>query len=354
MTNELTQFVQSSQYKGFFDKKIKQKIAMEEFLQSELEYQQQQHDELLNLRVVLVDALFQRPNNSISGFWYEFSEDTVWIFASYPIVRKLDQSLFSLFTKIVVDTAHLYSKYKDENRTILECEKEALRLYIDDMTRIRSTKSVANADRLKQVLFLLVNQYYREKNIPILNSKNIVPINDRKLYEKLETSFNRLKHSVFDFQQRQNLGSIRLRMIPYIFQGIVQKDANTYNTDNTVFNPLRLKVAQSIVNKSQGEKNVFSIIILTSQFVELLDTHSKLLDYVIAFEIISIEQSLKFNRGIMEQEILSMVSRDTDAAEKSLYNYFSKEEVKEAKAELDQYFKILLFEKKVGILRILE
>lgn len=350
MTNELVQHVQSNQFKGFFDKKIKQKIALEEFMQSELEYQQQQHEQLLNLRVILVEALFQRPNNSISGFWYEFTDETVWIFASYQIVKKLDQNLFSLFTKLIVDTVHLYAKYKDQNKTILDCEKEALRLYIDDMNRIRSTKAVANADRLKQVLFLLVNQYFREKNMPILDSKNIVPINDTKLYEILDASFSRLKHSVFDYQRRQDLGSIRLRMIPYVFQGIIQKD----QTETNDINPLRLKVAHSIINKSQGDKHLSSIIVLTSQFVELLDKNSKLLDYILAYEIISIEQSLKFNRGAMEQEILSMVSRNSDASERSLYNYFSKEEINEAKTQLEQYFNILLFEKKVGILRILD
>ena len=56
----------------------------------------------------------------------------------------------------------------------------------------------------------------------------------------------------------------------------------------------------------------------------------------------------------MEQEILSIVSKDNDTSERILYSYFSKEDVQEARKELENYFKILLFEKNVGILRILD
>lgn len=354
MINEKPQYVKPEQFKGIFDKKIKQKIALEEFIQQEVDYQIQQHEEIIDIRIVLVEALFQRPNTAISGFWYEFSDETAWIFASYQIVRKLDQNLFSLFIKIIVETIYLYFKLKDQNKSVLDCEKEAFRLYIEDMTRIRSTKAIATADRLKQVLFLLVNQYYQEHSIPVLNSKNIIPVNDKKLFDTLNASFARLKNNIFDYQRRQSVGSIRLRMIPYLFQDIYHEKEKDKDQSLETTNPLRLKVATSIINKSQGDKHLFSIIIFTSQFIELLSTNSKLLDYIIAYEIYSIENALKYNRGIMEQEILSIVSKDNDASERMLYSTFSKEEVREAKDELEKHLQTLLFEKKVGILRVMD
>lgn len=342
-------YLPSSQIKGVFDKRIKHKIAMEEWFQDEIEYQQQQYSEKLNIRIIFIEALFQRPNYSVSAFWYEFTENHVWVFVSYPIIKKLDQNLFSLFTKIIVDTIYIYSKEKKENgkKTLLECEREAFKLYIEDMNRIRSTKALANAERLKQVVFLLINQYYREK-IPTLNSKNIVPTDDSALYEIINTSFSRLKNNLYDYQKRQSIGSIKLRMIPYIFQDIAHDD------QSDLTNPLKLKIAQSIITKNQQDKNLFAIIIFTSQFIELLNINSKLLDYIIAYEIISIENALKFNRGIMEQEILSIVSKDQNASERSLYSFFSKEEIQQAKLELEKDFEVLLFEKKVNVLRIID
>jgi len=345
--NQEQQYLLPQQIRGTFDKRIKHKIAMEEWFQGEIDYQLQQYSELINIRIILIEGIFQRPNYSVSGFWYEFTEDQVWVFVSYPIVKRLDQNLFALFTKIIVDTIYIYSKNDDPHKTILDSEKEAMKLYMEDMNRIRATKALATAERLKQVLFLLVNQYYREK-LPVLNTKHIIPADDKALFEILNASFTRLKHTIFDYNKRQSIGSIKLRMIPYLFQDIVQ------NGNDTTNNPLRLKVAHSIITKSQQDKTLFSIIIFTSQFIELLSTNSKLLDYILAYEIISIENALKFNRGIMEQEILSIVSKDQDASEKTLYSYFSKEEVQEAKNELLKYYDILVFEKRVNVLRIID
>ncbi len=342
------QYLLPTQIKGTFDKRIKHKIAMEEWFQTELDYQiQQNYSELIKIRIILIEGLFQRPNYSVSGFWYEFTEDQVWVFVSYPIVKKLDQNLFALFTKIIVDTIYIHSKNKNSGKTLLESEREAMKLYIDDMTRIRATKAIATAERLKQVLFLLVNQYYREK-IPVLDTKHIVPADDSALFEILQASFNRLKNNFYDYNKRQQIGSIKLRMIPYIFQDIIQ------NEKQNVDNPLRLKVAHSMITKSQQDKTLFSIIIFTSQFIELLNTNSKFLDYILAYEIISIENALKFNRGIMEQEILSIVSKDQDTSERALYSIFSKDEIQEAKMELQKYYDTLLFEKRVNVLRIID
>ena len=340
MEQSISNKVSSEQVVGIFDKKIKQKIATEEFVQSELEYQLQQHDKKISIRVILFDALFQRPNHAVSGFWYEFTEEIVWVFGSFQILKRLDQNLFSLFTKIVVDTIFIH--LENQNKTILDCEKEAFKRYMDDMNRIHATKAIAIAERLKQVLFLLVNQFYRTKNYPILNTKNIIPLNDNQLYETLNASFNRIKN------KKQIVGTIKLRMIPYIFQDVYQsKEENNSN-------PLRLKVAHSIISKNQGDTNLFSIILFTSQFIELLTSNSNLLDYILAYEIISIENALKFNRGLMEQEILSIVSRDVDASERALYGFYTKEEIQQAKLELENYFSNLLFEKKVPILRIVD
>ena len=256
------------------------------------------------------------------------------------------QKIRSGSSQIIVDTIYIYKNSKDKQKSLLDAEKEAFKLYIDDMNRIRSTKALANAERLKQVLFLLVSQYYREK-LPVLDSHNIIPMDDKPLFEILNASFSRLKNNVYDYNKRQSIGTIKLRMIPYLFQDIIQNEPN-------IDNPLRLKVAHSIITKSQQDKNLFAIIIFTSQFIELLNTNSKLLDYIIAYEIISIENALKFNRGIMEQEILSIVSKDQDTSERALYSLYSKDEIQEAKKDLNNYFDILLYEKKVNVLRIID
>lgn len=336
----------SKQIVGIFDKKVKMKIATEEFIQSELEYQLQQHEKKINIRVILFDALFQRPNHSISAFYYEFTDDIIWVFGSFQIIKRLDQNAFSIWTRFVVDTIYLY--LEDKTKSILECERQAYKYYIDDMNRIRATKSIATAERLKQVLFILVNQFYRTKNYPLLNTKTIVPLNDNHLFEKLNASFGRIKNNFYDYQKKQNIGSIKLRMIPYIFQDIIQ------NSESNENNPLRLKLVHTIISKNQSDSTLFSIIIFTSQFVELLAINSKLLDFMIAYQIISIENALKFNRGIMEQEILSIVSKDMDASEKALYNIYSKEEINEAKTDLEKHFNALLYEKNVPILRIID
>ena len=167
-------------------------------------------------------------------------------------------------------------------------------------------------------------------------------MNDIQLYETLNASFNRIKNI------KQIVGTIKLRMIPYIFQDVYQSKEEKNS------NPLRLKVAHSIISKNQGDTNLFSIILFTSQFIELITSNSKLLDYILAYEIISIENALKFNRGLMEQEFLSIVSRDVDASERALYGFYTIEEIQQAKLELENYFSNLLFEKKVPILRIVD
>jgi hypothetical protein len=341
------QLISSDQIKGTFDKKIKLKIALEEWIQSELNYQLQQHEKLLNVRILLIDSLFQRPSYSVSAFWYEFTKDDIWVFASYSIVKRLDQNLFSLFLKLVVDTIHIHLNGELPSKNLLDAEKEAYRRYVDDMIRIRATKAITLADRLKQVLFLFVNQYYREK-IPLINTKNIIPQPDNHLQEKLSASFSKIKILFNDYQKRQSLDSVKIRMIPYMFQDII------HDKKYVMTSPLRLKVVHSIISKTQQDKNLFSIIIFSSQFIEMLPINSKLLDYLITFELISIENAQKFNRGIMEQEILSIVSKDQDASERILYSYFSKEEINEAKKELEVIINGLLFDKRVNILRIID
>ena len=56
----------------------------------------------------------------------------------------------------------------------------------------------------------------------------------------------------------------------------------------------------------------------------------------------------------MEQEILSIVSKDIDASERILYGIYTKEEIQKAKEELEYYFNILLFDKKAPIIRIVD
>ena len=339
------QNISPQQFKGFLDKKIKLKIAIEEWIQSEINYQSQQYENFIKTRVILADGLFQRPTTSVSAFWYEFTEEYTWIFISYPIIQKLNQNMFTLLSKLMVDTINLFKDKNKNFRSIQEAEKEAYRLYIEDMNRIRSNKAIIQAERMKQVLYLLINQYFRQK-LPVLNSEAFIPQSDTLLINKLNHSYTKLKNNILDFQKKQIVGDIKFRMIPYLFQDII------IDNKNFLTNPLRLKVSHSIIVRNASKQQLFSVIILTTQFVEILANDSRLLDYILASDIIAIEHNLKYNRGQMEQEIYSIVSKDVDTTEKALLSYYSKEEILNARTELEDIFNKLVFDKKVNILKI--
>lgn len=333
----------SEQMKGMFTKKTKIKIAIEEWFQNELNYQTQQYsdiDTLKETRVIVVESLIMRPNHSVSSFWYEFTPENNWLIVSYPIIIKLDQPLISIFVKLIIDT--IYRFRKKMHKSLQESEKISFQSYISEMSKIRATKSIQLAEKLKQVLFLLVNQYYKLK-FPLIDAKKHIPPSDKILRNRISSSLIRIRNNFRNFQQ----SSIKCRIVPYIFQDIVENDLES---------PLIVKGLHSLQIKNSLFQNVFSLVLISTQLLEVLDekTDAEILDILLTFELISIENSLKFNRGHMEREIYSIVSKGVDTSETSLYKYYSKEQVTNAKSELENQINYLIFEQRTPIIKVYE
>ena len=148
-----------SQMKGFLTPKSKLKIAIEEFLQNEFAYAQlqQHHGEKIkkNIRIMLVDALVLRPNQSISAFWYVDRADSkdLWIVLSFPILIKLDYNLLSVLVKFLLNTLRKYYTSADKGKTLQDIEQESFTDYVEELRRIQSKKTLYLADKLKQILF---------------------------------------------------------------------------------------------------------------------------------------------------------------------------------------------------------
>ena len=192
-TFTFSQNISLKQVKGMFTRKNKLKIAIEEYMQNEIDYEIQKFDEFKKTRVLIVESLLLRPNNSISSFWYEITEENIWIILSYPIIIKLDHSLMSLLIRFIISTLN---KFTNENfQSLQEAELSSFKEYMDEMERVRSKKGSHLAEKLKQVLFLLVNQYYKSR-IPIIPAKNYVPPSEKHLQSKIDTSFSKIR-SIF-------------------------------------------------------------------------------------------------------------------------------------------------------------
>ena len=175
-------------------------------------------------------------------------------------------------------------------------------------------------------------------NSAIVDPNAVIPPSEAHLNEKVKASLNRIRSKFSN--QTQFSQSIKFRIIPYLFQEIGNNDI-----------PLRLKVVHSLIVKNSSNKFLFSLILLSTQFIEESSTE-EILDSILTYEILAIENALKFNRGHMEREIYSIVSRGADATETSLYKYFNRERIANKKTELKNILQKLLFDEKVSILKV--
>ncbi|MHA2366525.1 MAG: hypothetical protein ACXAC7_21390 [Candidatus Hodarchaeales archaeon] len=333
----------------YLDEPTKLKIAFEEWISSEFESLARQHEdaELLNTRFIAVDALLSRSNQSSGAVWYEITpENEIWVLFTQAIIHKLDQNLLYLFIKLVLETLHVYRKSKDD-LTIKEAEILAYNAYLEDMKRIHSNKAIKIAERLKQVLYLLTVQYYRQ-GLPILDPRTRIPPSDKIIQKQLKSSFSRIRQRVFTYVEQQSIGVLKFRAIPYIFQ-----DIGTETQLIQESGALRIKPAHSLLVRDSTGRYTLAIILISTFFIEAILNEDEVLDYVISYEIFSILGSIKYQRGGMEQEIFNIMSKDRDSAEESLYSHYSRKNVVDSKKRTDTVLFSLL-EKNVPILKVYE
>lgn len=333
---------------GTLDQKTKLKIALEEWVTSEFEVIRNQHEvaDVLKTRFVLLDSIFLRPNQTVAAFSYEHDPrtDTFWIFLCLPIIQRLDQSTFQLLSKIILLTLTQY--LASDHQNLLQAEVEAFNKFVEDQKGVNATKTLQHLERLNQILYLLTTQFFRQ-GLPVVDTKSRVPPSDEHLQKKLSSAFSRIRSKVYDYSQKSLVGPVRFRIIPYLFQEIWSEGVPKGE------HPVRVRPLHSFVVQDREQRPLFTTILLTTQFLELLDDKtSEVLDHLLVYEFLSVMNALKYNRGTMEKEIYSFLSQHRDATEEKLYGHYSREAVVTTRKFFDTFMNQLMHEKSCPIVKV--
>ncbi|MFX1515111.1 MAG: hypothetical protein ACFFC6_02300 [Promethearchaeota archaeon] len=319
------------------------RLAIEEWMAMEFERITIQYEELLDIvdqiRFFGVNGLIQRENKKISPFYFQFipqeGDDFLLIAFSIPIFQSLDsialQTGMEYFASVV-------KQILCEKKEILEAEVQAF----DDIKRLHPIH--------KQKREIIPYKDFAEKLEVQLRMKvrvglQIIPTST--ISEKVKTE--RMKHLKESRKAKSALANIlshlkeysqivskyRVAVKPFLFQLSLESR----------FEPIFVPIFT--LNSVNQIKEIFSVLVLTEAVLNRIDKQH--LEILLAHEIIFNQLKAKFSRGVLEREILLILSENGKKepeylVEKELSKFFRSEEIKNTQLSIRAVVEELLVE----------
>jgi len=319
------------------------RLAIEEWMAMEFERVTIQYEELLDIidqiRFFGVNGLIQRENRKISPFYFQLipqqGEDFLLIAFSIPIFQSLDtialqtgMEYFASVTKQVLS----------EKKEISEAEVNAF----EDIKRLHPIH--------KQKREIIPYKDFAEKLEVQLRMKvrvglQIIPTST--ISEKVKTE--RMKHLKEARKAKNALANIhshlkeysqivskyRITVKPFLFQISLESR----------FEPIFVPIFT--LNSVNQIKEIFSVLVLTEEVINRIDKQR--LEILLAHEIIFNQLKAKFSRGVLEREILLILSENGKKepeylVEKELSKFFKSEEIKNTQLSIRAVVEELLQE----------
>lgn len=333
----------SSNQSASHSQMFQSRLAIEEWMAMEFERVTIQYEELLDLidqiRFFGVTGLIQRENRKISPFYFQLisqhGEDFLLIAFSIPIFQSLDS--------IALQTGMEY--FASVTKQILCEKKEIFEAEVQAFEDIKKLHPI-----YKQKGEIVPYKDFTEKLEVQLRMKvrvglQIIPTST--ISEKVKSE--RMKHLKESRKAKTALVNInshlkeysqivskyRITVKPFLFQTSIESR----------FEPIYVPIfTLTSINQI---KEIFSVLVLTEEVINRIDNRQ--LEILLAHEIIFNQFRTKFSRGVLEREILLIMSDDGKKepeylVEKELNKFFKSEEVTNAQDSIQTVVEDLIQE----------
>ena len=319
------------------------RLAIEEWMAMEFERITIQYEELLDIidqiRFFGVNGLIQRENRKISPFFFQLipqqGEDFLLIAFSIPIFQSLDT--------IALQTGMEY--FASVTKQVLCEKKEIFEAEVKAFEEIKRLHPIH-----KQKREIIPYKDFAEKLEVQLRMKvrvglQIIPTST--ISEKVKTE--RMKHLKESRKAKNALANIhshlkeysqivskyRITVKPFLFQLSLESR----------FEPIFVPIFT--LNSVNQVKEIFSVLVLTEEVINRIDKQR--LEILLAHEIIFNQLKAKFSRGVLEREILLILSENGKKepeylVEKELSKFFKSEEIRSTQLSIRALVEELLQE----------
>ncbi len=302
------------------------RLAIEEWMTMEFESITIQYEELLELtdqiRFFGVNGLIQRENRKISPFYFQLipqhGEDFLLIAFSIPIFQSLDS--------LALQTGMEY--FASVTKQILCEKKEIFEAEVQAFEDIKRLHPIYNQKREIVPYKDFAEKLEVQLRMKVRVGLQIIPTST--ISEKVKTE--RMKHLKESRKAKSALANIhshlkeysqivskyRITVKPYLFQTSLESR----------FEPIYVPIFT--LNSINQVKDIFSVLVLTEEVINRIDKQQ--LEILLAHEIIFNQLKAKFSRGVLEREILLILSDNGKKepeylVEKELSKFFKSEEV---------------------------
>ncbi|MFX1545546.1 MAG: hypothetical protein ACFFCU_04990 [Promethearchaeota archaeon] len=309
------------------------RLAIEEWMVMEFERAAIQYEELIDLidqvRFFGVNGLIQRETRKISPFYFhiipQHGKDFLLIAFSIPIFQSLDS--IALQTGMEYFAA-LTKEIFCNGKSIFEAEIQAFEA-------IKRIHPIRNKKREIIPFEDFTEKIEVQLRMKVRMGLQIIPatkINEKVKLERMRqlVEYRKAKSALSNIHSHlqeysQIVSNYRITVDPFLFQTSLESR----------FEPIYLPIFT--LNSVNHVKEIFSILVLTEEVINRIDKRQ--LEILLAHEIIFNQIKAKFSRGIIEKEILLILSEDGKKGpehfvEKELGKFFKLEEVKEAQIKI--------------------
>ena len=313
------------------DRSTKLRLSFEEYIAQEFSIvaRQQEDADIVNTRFIVVDTLVRRPDGTIGAFSYEISSDNIWVIIAQPILRRLDQNSFNLLLKVILEVLKELKK-QDTQKSPQQAEIIAYNNIVHDLELISQSKQpLQQLERLRQIIFLLTTQFLRS-GLSSIDPKTIVPLkSDKPLIAKLNLVYQRIRTKLYNAFEPQLLNEIKFRILPYYFKILIQD--SEYKETAIRINPSVLLEALD----AQQQPTLTVILVNTHLLEEIAEND---LEILIVYQLSTLINSRKYNKGEMEKEIYRIIaSNPQDKDLRMLATYYAREEIDATQKRIQEF-----------------
>ncbi|MHA1992230.1 MAG: hypothetical protein ACXACX_05270 [Candidatus Hodarchaeales archaeon] len=330
------------------DKNTKLRLSFEEWIKNEfkiLAKQQEDQEIAKNARFIAVDALILRKHKQVGVISYQFSEKNIWIIFCQPILRKLDSHSITHFLKIIIESI-VELKKQDDKEDVRGAEIRAYNKIIKDLEKLSQSKNLLNQiERMKQAIFFLSTQFLKA-GLPVVNPESLVPLkSDNELLEKISNAFQKIRIKLYSVVDPIQFEKVKFRILPFHFK-IVMQNKDSHESE------LRVKPIITLDVYDYQGGYTFSLFLINTFFLETIDSAN--LEILLAYELISMINSRKYNRGEMERDIYNILSKErkTDENYEVLKGFYNRDLIDESRSKINSLIEEDLASKETPTLRI--
>jgi len=300
-----------------FDQAEKELIIVEERLGTEFDLAARQLKSnpdfyLTKVEFKGVNGIVKRKDgkNSVIAYIDDTTGKVIAVF-SVPLVKALNSASFIILVKIILQT--LVIKREEQDISYEKAEIKAYEKHLNSLKYVNDVKKIQQIEKAKQTI--LFHLFRLTRSSKIYDPEKVVSekTDDFNTKLKILTAFNKAKTRTLDVESSQIIKDLKIRMLPFIFQFIVDQTGER-----------RISPAHTLIITTSSGKSSSNIILFSELFASELPVED--LEVIMSYEILNLLNQRKYSRGRMEQEIYEILStRTKDVAEKNTAFLYTKD-----------------------------